>query len=157
MNLVRDAEGAITFGAVETNVYYSHFSGKLSVRLGAAHLKDLQQSLELGGAVSYFADSSELTSYDLLARSALVRLLLSQRRRFAEVVILSSGGRVSPTGQVLAATVGEPVRMLDDRNEFDRRLTTASPRALEVIRGASGPPSAQAPSSVASAAQRAHR
>jgi len=137
MNLVRDSEGSIIYGLVEAQVYFSRFVGKLSARLGAGHLSDLQQVLEASsGGVCYFADASELSSYDLLARSAFVRTLLSHRKRFSEVVVLNWSGGVSTTGQALAATVGEPVQMLDDRNEFERRLSTASPRALTMIRSA---------------------
>lgn len=145
MNLVRDAEGSILFGAVDANVYYSRFVGKLSARLGATHVADMQQTLESGTGISYFADSSELASYDLLARSAFVRLLLSHRKRFAELVILTAPGAGAATGQSLAATVGEPVEMLDDRHDFERRLTSVAPRALSLIRGASSPQSGVVP------------
>jgi len=134
MNLVRDAEGTISFGLVEANVYFSRFSGKLSARLGTAHLTDLQQALENGAGVSYFADASELSSFDLLARSAFVRLLLSNRKRFSEIVVLNWISGAANTGQTLAATVGEPVVMLEDRHEFEHRLLSAAPRAVQLVR-----------------------
>jgi hypothetical protein len=133
MNLVRDAEGAINFGLVGDSVYFSRFTGKLSARLGAAHLNDLQQALDGGVNVSYFADASELTSFDLLARSAFVRVLLSYRKRFNEVVVLNWAG-ASVGGQTLAQTVGEPVVMIEDRHEFEHRLISAAPRAVQLVR-----------------------
>ena len=158
MNLVKDAEGAISFGLVEAGVYFARFTGKLSERLGMAHLNDLQQALEASPTIAYFADSSDLTSYDLLARSAFVRLLLSNRKRFSEVVILNWAGGASSTGQALAASVGEPVVMLSDRHEFDHRLAMVSGRALQALRvGAT--PHAAAPAAEGShaAASRANR
>ncbi len=157
MNLVRDSEGSIIYGVVEPNVYYSRFMGKLSARLGATHLNDLQQVLEGGSAVSFFADSSELTSYDLLARSAFVRLLLSHRKRFAEVLILNWAGGATATAQALASTVGEPVEMLEDRHEFERRLTSIAPRALQIIRGSLAPHSGLVAADGPSAALRVTR
>lgn len=139
MNLVRDAEGGISFGLVDACVYFSRFTGKLSSRLGTAHLKDLQQALDAasgaGAELSYFADASELTSYDLLARSAFVRLLLSYRKRFSEIVILNWAGGSSATGKALAESIGEPVEMLTDRHEFEHRVATVAPRALPLVRG----------------------
>jgi len=167
MNLVRDSEGSIIYGLLEPHVYYSRFTGKLTARLGTGHLNDLQQAVDAGSGISYFADASELVSYDLLARSALVRLLLGHRKRFAEVLLLnaSSAGaaHASPSAsasssvQALAATVGKPVAMVDDRNEFERRLSTASPRALSVIRGAGTLHSGVVPVASPSAALRVTR
>ncbi len=140
MNLVRDAEGAINFGVVEEGVYFSRFTGKLSARLGAAHLNDLQQALDVRAGMSYFADASDLASFDLLARSAFVRLLLSNRKRFSEIVVLNWAGGVSANGPTLAATVGEPVVMIEDRHEFEHRLLSAAPRAVQLLRGAGAAP-----------------
>jgi hypothetical protein len=158
MNLVRDAEGAISFGLVETNVYVSRFTGKLSGRLGAAHLNDLQQALEAGGgaSVTYFVDASELVSFDMLARSAFVRFLLRHRKRFSEIVVLNWVSGASAGGQSLAATVGEPVLMLEDRHEFEHRLVSAAPRAAQLIR-ASGSHAIAAEVGGANKARRATR
>lgn len=157
MNLVRDAEGTISFGLVEAGVYLSRFSGKLSARLGAAHLNDLQQALDAGASVSYFADASELTSFDLLARSAFVRLLLSNRKRFSEVVVLNWAGTASMGGHALAEAIGEPVVMIEDRHEFEHRLITAAPRAVQLIRAGSAPHSGTVLAASPSAALRITR
>lgn len=156
MNLVRDAEGAISFGLVETNVYLSRFTGKLSGRLGTAHLNDLQQALEGAASVSYFGDASELVSFDMLARSAFVRFLLRHRKRFNEIVVLNWVSSAALGGQSLAATVGEPVLMLEDRHEFEHRLVSAAPRAAQLIR-ASGSHAIAAEVGGASNALRAKR
>lgn len=136
MELISDAEGAISFGWLEPKVFYSRFSGKLSTILGATHLQALEKAVDAGSSIHYFADSSELSSYDLLARSAYVRLLLSSRRRFAELVILTWSEGLSRGGQALAASVGEPLEILESRIEFERRLAASAPRGVQLIRAA---------------------
>jgi hypothetical protein len=136
MDLVSDKEGSVTFGWVNARVFYTRFTGTLSVALGAAHVAALQAAIDSAPAISYFTDSSELDSYDLLARSALVRVLLSQRRKFTEMVVLSWAAELSPPGRALMDAIGEPLLILKDRAEFDRRLAVAAPMAIQAIRSA---------------------
>lgn len=136
MDLVRDLEGSVTFGWAGAGVYYSRFAGTLSVGLGDAHAEALANALAEVRSLRYFADSSELTSYDLLARSTLVRQLLSHRKKFTEIVILNWTGGLSAPGRALMDAVGQPLSILNDRLEFEQRLRQAAPLSAQAIRSA---------------------
>jgi len=132
MKCIGDGEGSATFGWVGAHVYFSRFAGRLSVELGGAHVADLQCAIEGSAALRYFSDSSALTSYDLLARSGFIRLLLAHRKKFAELVFLNWTGNLAASSKLLIAAVGEPIVVLGDRDDFERRLFLAAPRAVEM-------------------------
>lgn len=144
-----DSEGSITFGWLAPGVYFARFCGKLSADLATAYVPALQAAVETVSSLRYFADSSDLTSYDLLARSAYVRLLLGHRKKFAEIVILNWAGGLSATGLALSTAIGEPLVILDNRAEFERRLLVLSPGSRRFIAASrqttSGPSEPQKP------------
>lgn len=136
MDLVTDPDGSVLFGWAGPNVFYSHYTGTLSSSLGAVHVEALQAALASVSSLRYFADSSELTSYDLLARSALVRLLLSNRKKFSAMIILHWDVGLSAPGRALVDAVGSPLVVLEDRGEFERQLSLAAPLSFQAIRSA---------------------
>jgi hypothetical protein len=81
--------------------------------------------------LQYFADATQLTQYDLVARSAFVRVVLEQRKRFAGLTVLTWAEGVSTMAHALVSAVGEPVDILADRSEFEARLLRAAPHARE--------------------------
>jgi hypothetical protein len=113
---------------MEQGVYYARFSHSLSARLGEAFAARLRAAVQSsGGPIKYFADGRALESYDLLARSAFVRVVTENRRRFEHITLLSwSGGDVS--GPVLAA-LGDVTDVTKDLIEFEARLFASSPNA----------------------------
>lgn len=133
MELLSDKSGSISFGWVGQNVYLSRFSGVISDSLGGAHVSRLQAILEGVAEVRYFSDARDVTSYDLLARSAFVRVVLTHRKRFKELVVLTWAEGLSAASQAFASAIGEPLVLLTSQSEFDRRLTLAAPRAREVL------------------------
>jgi hypothetical protein len=134
MKLVRDEEGSAAFGWVGPYVYFARFAGKLSAELSATHVAHLQAAVESTPTIRYFSDSSELTRHDLLARSAFIRLLLRHRKKFSELVFLNWAGNTVLSSELLTTAVGEPLVVLDDRGEFERRLILAAPQAADMVR-----------------------
>jgi hypothetical protein len=96
--------------------------------LGAAHANRLQPILEGVAELRYFSDSRDVTGYDLLARSAFVRLVLAHRKRFKELVMLTWSAGLSTASQAFVSTIGEPLELLTSNAEFDRRLALAAPQ-----------------------------
>jgi len=131
MELLSDKSGSVSFGWVAQGVYLCRFSGAISDSLGAAHVGRLQAILEEVAELRYFADAHDVTSYDLLARSAFVRLVLMHRKKFKELLMLTWSEGLLPASQAFASAIGEPLVLLSASSEFDRRLALAAPRARE--------------------------
>jgi hypothetical protein len=127
LELLTDASGSVTFGWADEGVFYARFLRTLSAQLGDAFASRLSASLPAQGAIKYFADSRALESYDLLARSAFVRVVSQNRRRFAEVNILWWPG-AEPNPAYLSA-LGDAVVVTQDAEVFEARLVAAAPRA----------------------------
>ena len=140
MDLVREPEGSVMFGWLAPGVFFARFAGRLSAALGEAHVAALKRAVDTAPTLQYFADCSQLTSYDLLARSGFVRVLLSNRKKFRDIVIWDWAGSPEQNGKTLAETVGEPVTTLKDQAEFERRLTLAAPAHAWVLRMAPDAP-----------------
>jgi len=74
LEMLADAAGSVTFGWADEGVYYARFSRCLSARLGEAFAGRLRAAVQAAPNVKYFADGRALESYDLMARSAFVRV-----------------------------------------------------------------------------------
>lgn len=134
MDLVREPEGSVMFGWLAPGVFFARFAGRLSAAMGEAHVAALQRAVDTTPTIQYFADCNQLSSYDLMARSGFVRVLLSNRKKFRDIVIWDWSGSPTQNGKTLAETVGEPVISLSDRVEFERRLSLAAPSHAWVLR-----------------------
>jgi len=136
MEFLSDQTGSVALGWIARDVYYARFTGALSARLGGEQNHRMLEALETCSTLRYFSDSRALTSYDLLARSAFVRLVLANRKKFADIVILTWSGGISSTTEAFKVAIGEPVAVLTDSSEFERRLIAATPRAREFLKAA---------------------
>jgi hypothetical protein len=127
LELLTDASGSVTFGWMEQGVYYARFSHCLSARLGEAFAARLRSAVQGSAPIKYYGDGRALESYDLLARSAFVRVVSEHRRRFESITLLAwSGGEVS---DVLVRTLGQPTIVTSDAIDFESRLFASAPRA----------------------------
>lgn len=128
LELLTDSMGSVTFGWMEQGVYYARFSHSLSARLGEAFAARLRAAVQSPGQpIQYFADGRALESYDLLARSAFVRVVTENRRRFDRITLLSWNG-ADVSGPVLAA-LGDLTEVTKDQIDFESRLFASSPSA----------------------------
>ncbi|HVY25118.1 MAG TPA: hypothetical protein VHB79_01150 [Polyangiaceae bacterium] len=133
MELISDRFGSISLGWVAPNVYLVRASGEISASLGALQLSRLEAALEAQPLMRYFSDCRELRGYDLLARSNFVRFVLAQRKKFAELTLLTWSDGMSAAGQAFASAIGDPLVLLSSPSEFDRRLFLAAPRVREAL------------------------
>ena len=136
---LRDREGSVVVGWAGASVIHARVEGVMSAELGAQFAAHLQTLVANGNGIHYFADVSALTSYDLLARSAFVRMALANRRRFASFTFLAWAAGVSQVARAFAAAIGDNVELCLEQSEFDRRLMQVAPLARHRI----DPPSGQ--------------
>jgi hypothetical protein len=133
LELLTDIAGSVTFGWADEGVYYARFSRCLSAKLGEAFAAHLRASLPATGRIKYFADGRALESYDLLARSAFVRVVTQHRKKFEQINLLAwVGGEMSPA---FLSALGEPVVVTRDDVDFESRLLAAAPRARAKLGG----------------------
>lgn len=126
---IHDAEGSVTLGWAGDSVIYACMEGGLSAELGARFARELAAMIANFSGVHYFADASNLTRYDLLARSAFVRVALANRRRFASFTLLVWPQVVSPGARALTAALGENVTLCHEVGDFEQRLLELAPLA----------------------------
>ena len=127
LELLTDALGSVTFGWADEGIYYARFTRSLSARLGEAFANRLRAALPATGTIKYFADGRALESYDLLARSAFVRVVTEHRRKFELISILAwAGGEMN---SAYLGALGEAVMVSRDDIDFETRLLNAAPRA----------------------------
>ena len=132
MEMLADAAGSVTFGWADRGVFYARFSRSLSARTGEAFAARLRSTARGGVRFKYFADARALESYDLLARSAFVRVVSEHRRVFEQINLLAWDGDVSPA---YLDALGAPVCVTKDPIEFEARLLGAAPRARAALSG----------------------
>jgi hypothetical protein len=138
LEILADAVGSVTFGWADHAVFYARFSRSLSGRTGEAFAARLRGTARLGLRFKYFADARALESYDLLARSAFVRVVNEHRRVFEQIHILAWDGEVSPA---FVSALGPHVHVTRDPIEFQSRLLAVAPSARLAL--ASKPESAR--------------
>ncbi len=126
---MRDAEGSALVGWAGDSAVYARVEGALSADLGARFAAHVEKLVVGISGVHYFADSSRLTRYDLLARSAFVRVALANRRRFESFTFLIWPDEVSPAARAFASAIGDNVVLCQELAEFERRLLRHAPLA----------------------------
>lgn len=126
---LHDTEGSATLGWAGDSVIFAVMDGGLSAALGARFASEIQSLMGGFNDVHYFCDFANLTRYDLLARSAFVRMALANRRRFASFTLLSWSVEISPAASAVSAALGENVTIFHEAAEFERRLHELAPLA----------------------------
>ena len=86
METLTSPEGSVSVGWVGDGVLHARFVGELYSSLGAAYAVRLERFLGEVKEVRYFVDAASLKTYDLLARSAIVRVMLASRSRFRSII-----------------------------------------------------------------------
>jgi hypothetical protein len=131
--VIQDAEGSVSLAWLTPTVLYARFARVLSADVGNALAATLHAQCLTVPSLSLFADASSLSQYDLLARSAFVRVVLANRRKFNSLVVLSWQIGVSPAMQALLNVLGPPSEALTDSNEFSLRLLRVAPTAPQIL------------------------
>lgn len=127
LELLADSSGSVTFGWADEGVYYARFSRCLSARLGEVFANRLRAAAVSCRTLKYFADARDLESYDLLARSAFVRVVTEHRRKFEQLNVLWWSG--SEVNESMLQALGQPQLVTKDSIDFEARLLACAPRA----------------------------
>jgi hypothetical protein len=135
LETISDRAGRVVVGWVDHEVLYARFEGGMSADLGTSFASHVALLVAKASGVRYFADASRLTHYDLLARSAFIRMALRCRDRFASFTILTWPTGVGPQEEAVISTLGGAVSFLTDTRSFDVLLSRAAPLAKERIGG----------------------
>jgi hypothetical protein len=128
-----DDHGSAFLDWVADDVLYARTEGSLSAALGDAFARALKSQLQAVPSVHYFGDSSRLDQYDLLARSAFMRVVLAERIKFQSFTLLTWAEGVSSVARAFVNLMGPSATVLTDRSDFDRRLLRLAPSARNVI------------------------
>lgn len=131
--MISDHEGSAALGWVGPGVLYGRLTGGVSAGIGSDFAAELQAFAQPVEALSLFADFSGITHYDLLARSALVRALLTRRRKFTAITVLTFARETTLGEQSFVSAVGEPLDLLRESTEFELRLLSAAPQARQLL------------------------
>lgn len=130
---ISDGEGAVAVGWVAPSVLYARLTGGISAELGSSYAALLQRFAEPASSLALFVDYSSITHYDLLARSAFVRVLLANRRKFTALTLLTFSHETTLAERSFVGAVGEPIDVLRQSVEFELRLLTVAPQARQLI------------------------
>jgi len=126
---MRDDEGSAFVGWAGDSVVFARVDGGLSADLGARFAAHVEKLVVGVSGVHYFADASRMTRYDLLARSAFVRVALANRRRFESFTFLIWPDEVSPAARAFASAIGGTVELCQELGDFEQRLLRHAPLA----------------------------
>lgn len=126
---LRDAEGSVVVGWVGDSVIHARVEGGLSAELGARYAAHIPKLLGTQIGVHYFADVSGMTRYDLLARSAFVRMALAHRRAFESFTFLLWPAGLSPVARAFGDALGGTAELCTDVEDYERRLVRVAPLA----------------------------
>lgn len=132
-----DDHGSATLDWVSEGVLFSRIEGAVSAGLGAGFARALQAQLQTATTVHYFGDCSRLDQYDLLARSAFMRVVLADRQKIRTFTLLTWAEGVSNVTRGIEDLLGPSATVLTDRGEFDRRLLKIAPDARAALDAAS--------------------
>jgi hypothetical protein len=133
LELLSDEEGSVAIGWVAPGVLYARLTGGVSADIGQAYAAQIQSFAESIGALALFVDFSSITYYDLLARSAFVRAVLHNRRKFTALTLLTFSHETTLAERTFVSAIGEPVDVLREPAEFEVRLLAAAPHARQLI------------------------
>jgi hypothetical protein len=131
--MMTDPEGSIAVGWVAPDVLYAKLGGGLSGRLGSAFATKLKALADGKTSIRLFIDSSGLRHYDLLARSAVIRVLLAKRRAFESFTMLAWAGEIGPGERAFAAALGSGVDIVTSSDEFEAKLYRVAPSARQLL------------------------
>jgi len=129
--MLADASGSVSFGWADDGVYYARFARSLSARLGEAFAARLRAAVLAVEGIKYFGDARAVESYDLVARTAFVRVVAEHRAKFQELNLLWWDGDDMTSSRT--AQLGQPLYVTKDAVEFESRLLSAAPRAAKKL------------------------
>jgi len=136
LEVLNDREGAVVAGWVANGIFYAQFVEYLTGPLGMRFASRFEQHLLINsGPVSLYADCASLDSYDLTARDAWTRVMVSQRRLLAPSLFLARTRLVELGLRAIAAMLRPGlIEVVTSQSEFVARLDKAAPDAWRALR-----------------------
>ena len=131
-----DQQGCVSVAWVGDAVLYARFENRISADVGERYAARLTSLVRDIPSLMYFADSRNLTDYDILARSAVVRAVLANRRKFNSLVVLTWAGGAGPISRTFASALGDTIEYMTDADAFEARLLTVAPNAKREVEAA---------------------
>jgi hypothetical protein len=126
----------VVIGWVAPDVLYARLTGGLSADVGRAKAARIRGFAEAAHVLDFFVDASRVTHYDLLARSAFVRSILANRRKFQTLVLLTFAKSTTPAETSFVDVVGPPLDLMRNADDFEDRLLDTAPLARRLIESA---------------------
>jgi hypothetical protein len=133
MEHIADQHGCVSVAWVGDGVLYARFENKISAAVGERYAARLALLIRQAESVKYFCDSRKLVNYDILARSAIVRAVLANRRRFASILVLTWAGGAGPVSRTFASAIGDSIEYVTEPDEFEARMLRVAPDARREI------------------------
>lgn len=133
LQVFTDSDGSIAVGFIGEGVLYTRIVAGLSASLGALYATHIQSLLNQSSTVRYFADISRMKQYDLLARSAFVRVVLANRRKLSSLAVHARTDGHGLASRTFTASLGSWVALVSEAHEFETQLVRAAPLAKERI------------------------
>ncbi len=128
-----NGHGSVVLGWVDHCVMYARFEGSVCADLAAQFTAAFMIRITNLEAVRYFADSSALASYDMVAMAAVLDSMLAKRRQFKLVTVLPWQGSLSGQAERFAAAFG-CFEFAQTAASFNARLEAAAPLAAGLVR-----------------------
>jgi len=138
LEVIGGKDGSVAMAWLAPGVFYTRFQGGFTASMGHRYATRLNALIAPVRSLSLFCDMAGLRYYDLLARSSLARVVLSNRRRFNSITMLVPKEGMSSQIGVLVAALGEPLVVLSHRNKFDAQIARKAPQGMRKIDPKSG-------------------
>ena len=133
LELIGGKDGSVAMAWLAPGVFYTRFQGGFTASMGHTYATRLNVLIAPVRSLSLFCDMAGLKYYDLLARSSLARVVLSNRRRFNSITMLVPKEGMSSQIGVLVAALGEPLVVLSHRNKFEAQIARKAPQGMRKI------------------------
>jgi hypothetical protein len=133
IQIFEDSGGAIALGPVAEDVIYVCLVDELSPGLTAVSARRLEELLAHRASFSLFLDAQDPSTFDLAARTELLRCLYPHRRKLRLVVSLVRTHAVRASAAFISLVLGAVECVTDDSAEFDHMLIALAPDAHERI------------------------
>jgi hypothetical protein len=127
-----DSQGSLHLGWIDRGVFYVKLSGAIGREIADRFVERFTALIGDNVAIRYFADWSELSSYDYPAMGAVLGAVLAKRGQYQLVVARTWGGTVGAKARAYGEALG-CLEYVHTAREFELRLRAAAPRTAGAI------------------------
>jgi hypothetical protein len=126
------SQGSLELGWIEPGIFYVKLSGAIHRELADRFVERFTALIGDSVAIRYFADWSELSTYDYPGMGAVLGAVLAKRAQFQLVIARTWGGAVDAKARAYGDALGCLEYVLTAQ-DFELRLRAAAPRAAQAI------------------------